>query len=83
MGVLATAVRFGDPAAEIVAEAEERTAAAVVMATHGRTGVMRSVLGSVAGQVVHTGMVPVALVRPDTVLAVEPLNNSRLAVPTG
>jgi len=68
---LARTVRLGDPATEIAAEADERGAAAVVMATHGRTGVMRSLLGSIAGQVVHTGAMPVLLVRPPKLRAAE------------
>lgn len=54
--------RSGEPAAEIATLAQERAAAAVVMATHGRTGVMRTVLGSVAGSVVHRSTVPVVLI---------------------
>jgi nucleotide-binding universal stress UspA family protein len=58
----AIAVRSGEPAREIDREAEERGAAAIVMATHGRTGIFRALLGSVAGQVVHSGSTPVLLV---------------------
>jgi nucleotide-binding universal stress UspA family protein len=56
--------RQGEPAAEIVYAARERSAALVIMATHGRTGALRSVLGSVAGGVLHHGPTPVMLVRP-------------------
>jgi nucleotide-binding universal stress UspA family protein len=60
-----TVVRQGHPAAEIsAAVAAAYGAAAVVMATHGRTGPLRSLLGSVAGGVVHRSPVPVILVRP-------------------
>jgi nucleotide-binding universal stress UspA family protein len=64
-------VRLGDPAPEIARLADERGAAAVVMATHGRTGLARMLLGSVAGQVVHTGQAPVVLVRPATMRPAE------------
>jgi nucleotide-binding universal stress UspA family protein len=57
-------VRQGKPAAEIGAVAREHGAAAVVMATHGRTGLVRTLLGSVAGEVLHQGTSPVILVRP-------------------
>jgi nucleotide-binding universal stress UspA family protein len=57
-------VRLGDPSAEIAREAAERAAAAVIMATHGRTGLVRTLLGSVAGGVLHRGGTPVVLVRP-------------------
>jgi nucleotide-binding universal stress UspA family protein len=56
------AIRSGEPGREIDQEAEEMGAAAVVMATHGRTGISRALLGSVAGQVVHSGSTPVLLV---------------------
>jgi hypothetical protein len=45
---------------------------------------MRSVLGSVAGQVVHTGILTVALVRRATLPAAKaPMKHSTLAVATG
>ena len=59
-----TAVWYGEPATQISAAADQYVAAAVVMATHGRTGLFRSMLGSVAGGVVHAASVPVVLVRP-------------------
>ena len=57
-------VRVGEPAQGIVLAAAERAADLVVMATHGRTGLRRAVLGSVAGEVVRTGSTPVLLVHP-------------------
>ena len=51
-------VRQGKPAAEIGEVAREHGAAAVVMATHGRTGLARALLGSVAGDVLHLGTQP-------------------------
>lgn len=55
-------VREGVPVEELVeAEAVERPGL-VVMATHGRTGLARLVLGSVAERVVETGTAPVLLV---------------------
>jgi len=56
-------VRVGDAATEIAAVADERAAAAIIMATHGRTGLARSVIGSVAGAVLHRSASPVVLVR--------------------
>ncbi len=58
------AVRQGDPAVEIALTAQERNAAAVVMATHGRTGLARTLMGSVAGKVLHNSASPVVVVRP-------------------
>ena len=42
-------VRSGKPAAEIADIAYTQSAAAIVMATHGRTGFLRTMRGSVAG----------------------------------
>src|SRR6185436_2730669 len=59
-----TVLRDGDPAAEIAAEAAEGGAGLVVMATHGRSGLGRAILGSVASGVVAQSPVPVVLLRP-------------------
>lgn len=57
-----TAVRFGDPATQIVEEAEETGADLIAMATHRRAGVARLVKGSVAERVERATTVPVVLV---------------------
>jgi nucleotide-binding universal stress UspA family protein len=57
----------GDAAAEIIAAAEETHSALVMMATHGRTGFERMVLGSVADRVLQHGRVPLVLVHPSPV----------------
>jgi nucleotide-binding universal stress UspA family protein len=59
-----TDVRTGDPAPAIDEALQESGAAIVVMATHGRGGVVRSVTGSVAGKVLELGRAPLVLVRP-------------------
>ncbi|HLC28288.1 MAG TPA: universal stress protein [Dehalococcoidia bacterium] len=59
-----TAVRFGDPAEEIIRFAEELKIDLIVMATHGHTGLARRVFGGVASHVVAGGVCPVLLVRP-------------------
>jgi nucleotide-binding universal stress UspA family protein len=53
----------GSPAREIVAYATEEGCDVVVMGTHGRTGVDRLILGSVAERVVRSSPVPVLTVR--------------------
>jgi nucleotide-binding universal stress UspA family protein len=63
-------VRTGDAADGIAAAQIDRGVDLVVMATHGRSGLGRAVLGSVAGAVLRTGNVPVLLVRPATLSAV-------------
>jgi nucleotide-binding universal stress UspA family protein len=58
-------VRVGPyPAAQIAAYAEVHDIDLIVMATHGRSGLNRLVHGSVAGEVLRSGVAPVALVRP-------------------
>lgn len=61
-----TDVQFGEPAACIAEAASTTGAALVFMATHGRTGVRRAVMGSVAGQVLEHGDTPLVLIRPTT-----------------
>ncbi|MEF8907324.1 MAG: universal stress protein [Haloarculaceae archaeon] len=56
-------LREGSPAREIVAYAAEEDCDVVVMGTHGRTGVDRLILGSVAERVVRSSPVPVLTVR--------------------
>ncbi len=57
-------VRQGEPGPAIAEAAAEHGAAAVVMATHGLTGVARTIMGSVAGEVLHDASSPVLLIRP-------------------
>lgn len=57
------AVRFGEPAEEILEAARESGADLIAMATHGRSGVVRLMLGSVAEAVLRRSEVPVVLVR--------------------
>ncbi|HEX6292018.1 MAG TPA: universal stress protein [Herpetosiphonaceae bacterium] len=57
-------IRFGDPAEEIIDVTEQHKMDVVAMATHGRTGLRRLVLGSVAEQVVSKLTIPVLLISP-------------------
>jgi nucleotide-binding universal stress UspA family protein len=59
-----TTMLEGDPSAEILALAEARQAAVIVMATHGRGGVGRWLIGSVADKVMRGARRPVLLIRP-------------------
>lgn len=54
----------GEIAETILECIEEVGADAVVMATHGRSGIARWMMGSVADRVVRNARVPVLLVRP-------------------
>lgn len=57
-------VRSGDPARAIDTAFRQNGASVVVMATHGRSGLRRSVTGSVAGRVLREGTAPIVLIRP-------------------
>ncbi|MFC6988984.1 universal stress protein [Haloplanus sp. GCM10025708] len=59
---VATAVAEGKPSREIVEYAEREDCDAVVMGTHGRGGIDRLLLGSVAEAVVRSSSVPVLTV---------------------
>ncbi len=56
----------GFPASTLLDVEQTEHADLVVMATHGRTGVARFALGSVADRLVREGSVPVLLIRRDT-----------------
>ncbi len=58
----------GNPASEIVGYVRERGFDLLVLATHGRTGLARFVLGSVAERVVREATCPVLVVRGSTPL---------------
>ncbi len=57
-------VRFGDAVEEILAGAREADAEVIMMATHGASALAQVIFGSVASQVVGSGVKPVLLVRP-------------------
>jgi nucleotide-binding universal stress UspA family protein len=63
-GLRATALlRDGDPADQIVRAVRSTKAGLIVMGTHGRRGVPRFFLGSVAERVVANAPCPVVTVR--------------------
>jgi nucleotide-binding universal stress UspA family protein len=64
-GVRATAefIDGGIPAEEIVRVAQSSKTDILVLGTHGRTGVMKALLGSIAARVVATAACPVLTVR--------------------
>ncbi len=61
-------VQFGDPAQRIVQYVNDEQIGLVAMATHGRSGVSRLVLGSVAERVLRGSSAPVLLLRPQDIL---------------
>jgi nucleotide-binding universal stress UspA family protein len=66
------ATAFGDPAEEIVAWCRDHEPDLLAMATHGRSGLSRALLGSVAERTLRKVAVPVLLLRPEEVRAGEP-----------
>jgi nucleotide-binding universal stress UspA family protein len=67
MTVRAVVVEETDVAPTIVATAKEEQADLVIMSTHGRSGVARWMLGSVADRVLRSCPTPLLLVRPRVV----------------
>lgn len=66
-----TKVIEGDPAYEIVSAAKEMGANLIVMGTHGRTGLGRLIMGSVAEQVLRKASCPVLTVKHPSAVAVD------------
>ncbi len=62
-------VAMGDPSSEILRVAKRMRASLIVMATHGRKGLSRLVLGSVAERVVREAACPVLTVKPKAMAA--------------
>ncbi len=70
-------IHFGDIVLEIVNAIKQRHIDLVVMATHGRKGLERMFLGSIAETVLQAADVPVLMVRPDQDQPLEPWNKSK------
>lgn len=65
-----TGVEFSEHVAEaIIAAARENNADAIAMGTHGRSGISRALMGSVAEGVVRESPVPVILIGPQAISA--------------
>jgi nucleotide-binding universal stress UspA family protein len=65
-------VLTGDPADKIVEYAADKGVSLIAMSTHGRTGLARWVLGSVADKVLHGTRIPVLLVRSPKMVMAKP-----------
>src|SRR5579859_7665514 len=61
---VSTRIVHGDAAAQICSVARDVGAGAIAMATHGRSGTARLLLGSVATRTLHQSSVPVLIYRP-------------------
>lgn len=56
-------VLIGHPAEEILTYADKADISLIVMATHGRSGITRLALGSVADKIVRAAKIPITLIR--------------------
>lgn len=61
---VSTAMVIGSPTAEILKNIEYRGIDLVIMSTHGRTGLGRWILGSIADKILHSAEIPLLLIRP-------------------
>lgn len=61
----ATKTGLGNAAEQIIDYAVQNQVELIVMATHGRSGIMRWAYGSVADKVLRASPVPVMIIRPD------------------
>jgi nucleotide-binding universal stress UspA family protein len=72
-----TSVWYGQAAASIVEAARVRNANLIVMASHGRSGLGRLILGSVAESVLRSTDTPILLVRAPGAPLAEPARELR------
>ena len=80
-GVKAHSVALdGDIAHEIIAYAEQNDFDVIAMATHGRSGIDRFVMGSIAEKVIRSTVKPVLLIRAIPVVP-RPVDWSQITVP--
>jgi nucleotide-binding universal stress UspA family protein len=70
----------GDPAGEILQVARETGCDLIVMGTHGRTGLRRMLMGSVAEEVVRKSSCPVLTVKTPFLIAEAPAPSSKAEV---
>ena len=83
-GALSTELREGRAGQEVVAEADEWSADVIVLATHGRGGLTRAWMGSVADYCLRTASQPLMAIRPPehgSDGTEGPLANSQVVVP--
>jgi nucleotide-binding universal stress UspA family protein len=76
-----TTIAVGDPASEILKRAREARADLIVMATRGRSGMVRGLLGSVTDRVVLGASIPVLAVRAELPAPILEQEISRVIVP--
>jgi nucleotide-binding universal stress UspA family protein len=65
IGTVDVAVASGDPIDNLIEMAHRESVDLVVMATHGRRGIARGIMGSVADAMVRNSAIPVLVVKGD------------------
>jgi nucleotide-binding universal stress UspA family protein len=73
-----TAAELGPPVEGIVSYAHRERVDLIVVSSHGRSGVARWLLGSVAGELVRLGPAPLLVVRPLQAAAERPIAAARV-----
>lgn len=66
-GVVACQIQDGDAAEEILKTAEQRHCDLIVLGTHGRSGLLRILVGSVAEAVLRKAPCPVLTIKPTAI----------------
>jgi nucleotide-binding universal stress UspA family protein len=76
-----TLVRVGDPVEQVVAAVEKGNYDLLAMATRGRTGLTRLVLGSVAESVLRQVTIPMLLIRPAPATVAKAKKATKISTP--
>jgi nucleotide-binding universal stress UspA family protein len=74
-------VRIGKPADEVAAYAESADIDLILIATHGRSGIARFRLGSVADSIIRHAACPTLVVGPNVEVELAPYSLKRILVP--
>jgi nucleotide-binding universal stress UspA family protein len=76
-----TTVRIGKPAEEVLGVSESAKVDLIVIATHGRTGIARFRLGSVADRIIRGAHCPALVIGPNVDVELAPYALNRILVP--
>lgn len=72
------AIRYGDPATEILSFADVQDADLLALSSHGRTGVERALYGSVAESVLRKGKLPLLILRTAGKFVSDPIHAPKI-----
>jgi len=71
-------IRYGDPATEIRASADDQHVDLIALSTHGRTGLDRALYGSVAESVLREGSFPLLVLRTAGTYEYDPMHSPQI-----